>query len=111
MKEIPDEVMEKVKLTDSEMQEYKKKFEELSPKMGHSRAFRTMMNSMRRRLLEFIGEHVRTMEEITEEFDMDEEQVRYHLSMLEQGLYLMETATGWKATPSGIGFLMNTRLS
>jgi hypothetical protein len=38
------------------------------------------------------------------------EKINYHLAMLEQLFYVMNTKTGWKATPRGIGFLNNVLL-
>jgi hypothetical protein len=66
------------------------------------------MNQTRRKLLKFIGTDIRTNQQIEKEFQRDSEQLRYHLSMLEQLLYIINTANGWKATPRGIGFLYNT---
>ena len=47
------------------------------------------------------------MAEIEKEFAMKEDVLKYHLSMLEQLFYIMNTDIGWKATPRGIGFLYN----
>ena len=43
-------------------------------------------------------------------FEMEADQVKYHLSMLEHSLYVMESQEGWKATPRGIGFMENAIL-
>ena len=50
------------------------------------------------------------MEEIKKEFKLDEDQLRYHLSMLKQSLYVIESHEGWKSTPRGIGFLENAKM-
>ncbi|MBD3197285.1 MAG: hypothetical protein GF317_19680 [Candidatus Lokiarchaeota archaeon] len=105
--DLKEKILEKSKLNDSELEEFYRRSEKIQ---GHSLAFRTMMNSTRRELLEFIGEEIKTNKEIYENFDMDETQIKYHLSMLEQALYIIETPIGWKATPSGIGFILNTKL-
>ncbi|MHA1670088.1 MAG: hypothetical protein ACTSV5_05850 [Promethearchaeota archaeon] len=38
---------------------------------------------------------------------MDEKLIKYHLLMLEQLHYVFNSASNWKATPRGIGFLYN----
>ncbi|TXT63643.1 MAG: Transcriptional regulator (modular protein) [Promethearchaeota archaeon] len=103
-------ILEKCKLTEEEMGEYLEKTKELDKKVDHSRAYRTLSNPTRRELLIFIGDNVRTFQELRNKFELDEDQLNYHLSMLEQLFYLMNTKSGWKATPRGIGFLENTIL-
>ena len=41
---------------------------------------------------------------------MEVDQIKYHLSMLEHSLYVMESHEVWKATPRGIGFMENAIL-
>jgi len=53
---------------------------------------------------------VKTTEELMKALEMDEDQVKYHLSMVEQTFYIMNTKEGWKLTPRGIGFLNNTSI-
>ena len=65
------------------------------------------MNRSRRELLKFIGCEIRSRDEIKKEFELDEDQIGYHLSMLKQSLYIIESHEGWKSTPKGIGFLEN----
>ena len=105
-----EEILELCKLTKEEMKEYLRITKEMDPKEDHKRAYRTMMNETRRELLVFIGVNVKTFKQIMIEFQEEEEQIKYHLSMLEQLHYLMETKSGWKATPRGIGFLYNVVL-
>jgi hypothetical protein len=102
-----EEILKLCKLTKEEMKEYLQITKEIDPKEDHKRAYRTMMNQTRRELLTFIGVNIKTFEEIEIEFQEEEEQIKYHLSMLEQLHYLMDTKNGWKATPRGIGFLYN----
>jgi hypothetical protein len=101
------DILKLCKLNEEEMQKYLDLGKDVDHKTDHSRAYRTMMNQTRRELLKFIGTDIRTNHQIEKEFQTDFEQLRYHLSMLEQLLYIMYTATGWKATPRGIGFLFN----
>ena len=101
------EIIKLCKLTEEEMTKYLEITKNINHKDDHSRAYRTMMNQTRRDLLKFIGVTVKTMTEIEKKFNMKEDVLNYHLSMLEQLFYVMETSSGWKATPRGIGFLSN----
>lgn len=99
--------MKKSKLTKEEMKEFLAKADDIDKKLDHGRAYRTLMNQVRRELLKFIGCEIRSMDDIKKEFQIDEDQIRYHLSMLMQSLYVIESQEGWKSTPRGIGFLDN----
>lgn len=99
--------MNKSKLTKEEMKDFLAKAEDTDKKLDHSRAYRTLMNVTRRELLKFIGSEIRSMDEIKKEFKLDDDQLKYHLSMLKQSLYIIESQEGWKSTPRGIGFLEN----
>jgi Mg2+ and Co2+ transporter CorA len=101
------EIMKQCQLTEDELEEYLRLTKDIDHKVDHSRAYRTMMNPIRRNLLKFIDNQTKTLEQITNEFQEAKEQIEYHLSMLEQLFYVMNTKSGWKATPRGIGFLAN----
>jgi hypothetical protein len=101
------EILKICKLNDEEMDKYLQLTKDIDHKKDHSRAYRTMMNQMRRELLKFIGTNIRTFEQIKINFQEEEDILRYHLSMLEQLFYIMNTKSGWKATLRGIGFLKN----
>ncbi|MFX0042829.1 MAG: hypothetical protein ACFE8L_07945 [Candidatus Hodarchaeota archaeon] len=101
------EIMKNCRLTEEEMKEYLRLTKDIDHKEDHRRAYRTMMNQTRRELLRFIGTNIRTFEQIKDEFQVEEDHIIYHLSMLEQLFYIMNTESGWKATPRGIGFLHN----
>ena len=101
------EIIESCQLTEEEMKEYLRITKNIDHKEDHSRAYRTMMNQTRRELLKFIGIKTKTLEQIKNQFEEEEDLLKYHLSMLEQLYYIMNTETGWKATPRGIGFLYN----
>jgi len=102
------EILKICKLTEEEMNDYLRLTKDIDHKEDHKRAYRTMMNPTRRELLKFIGTNIRSFKEINNKFEEDEQQIKYHLSMLTQLFYVMDTKTGWKATPRGIGFLKNT---
>ncbi|MBY9003675.1 MAG: hypothetical protein KGD73_06860 [Candidatus Lokiarchaeota archaeon] len=101
------EIVKKCKLTEEEMQNYLQITKDIDHKEDHSRAYRTMMNPTRRELLKFIGTNVRTFDQIQNKFQLDEELIKYHLSMLVQLHYIINSENNWKATPRGIGFLYN----
>jgi hypothetical protein len=102
-----DEILKLCKLTRDELKEFYRNIERVDKTLDHSRAYRTMMNQTRRDLLKFINTEIRTMDQVVNEFKNETDQLDYHLSMLEQLHYIMNTETGWKATPRGIGFLSN----
>ncbi|UCC18922.1 MAG: hypothetical protein JSV62_12545, partial [Promethearchaeota archaeon] len=97
------EILEKCKLTEEEMTEYLQLTKNIDHKEDHKRAYRTMMNQTRRELLKFIGIDVKSFEELKDNFKEVSDSLNYHLSMLEQLFYIVNTKSGWKATPRGIG--------
>lgn len=110
MDEEFENMKKKSKLTKDEMKVFLLKLEGVDKKVDHSNLMRCMSNETRRDLLNFIGYDLRIMEELKKEFEMEVDQIKYHLSMLEHSLYVMESQEGWKATPRGIGFMENAVL-
>jgi len=110
MKDEMKKLITKSKLTEEELKVFFEETNKIDHKLDHSRAYRTMMNEARRELLKFIGYDVRSLDDIKNEFKLGEDQLNYHLSMLQQCLYVIESVEGWKSTPRGLGFLENTRL-
>jgi hypothetical protein len=109
MKNEMKKLIEKSKLTEEELKIYFEEGAKIDHKLDHSRAYRTMMNETRRELLQFVGYDVKSLEDIKNEFKQVEDQLDYHLSMLKQCLYIIESKEGWKSTPRGLGFLENAR--
>ena len=103
-------MISKTKLTKEEMRDFLAKIKDANVKLEHSRAYRTLMNEVRRNLLKFIGYEVRSMDELKKEFKLEVDQLLYHLSMLKQCLYIIESREGWKSTPKGLGFLENAKM-
>lgn len=103
-------IMSKSKLTKEEMRDFLAKIKEADVKLEHSRAYRTLMNEIRRNLLKFIGYDVRSLDELKKEFKLEDDQLSYHLSMLKQCLYIIDSSEGWKSTPKGLGFLENAKI-
>ncbi len=110
MEDEMKKMLNKSKLTKEELKDFLKMTENLDHKLDHSRAYRTMMNEDRRELLKFIGNEIKSTNEIKKEFKLKEDQLNYHLSMLKQCLFIIESKEGWKSTPRGLGFLKNTIL-
>ena len=110
MKDEMKKLINKSKLTKEELNSFFEARSQIDHKLDHSRAYRTMMNETRRELLKFIGYDVRSLDDIKTEFTQEVDQINYHLSMLKQCLYVIESNEGWKSTPRGLGFLENARL-
>ncbi len=104
------EMIKKLKMTPEEIKEYREKTKNIDKKLGHYRAYRTMMNETRRELLKFIGFEVRKLNDIKSQFNLQDDQILYHLSMLEQCFYIINSDLGWKTTPGGLAFMMNTQM-
>ena len=104
------DILDKCTLNKKEMDEYLKKTEHIDPKEEHDHLYSVMTNETRRELLKFIDIHARSFDEIREKFQLEDDQLNYHLTMLEQLFFLMNTESGWKATPRGLGFLYHTIL-
>ena len=103
--------MDKSKLSAEELKEFHEKTKNIDKKLDHGRAYRTLMNPLRRDILQFIGYEIKSIEELIKEFELDSEQLNYHLNMLKQVFFIIDSNKGWKLTPRGIGFLENAQLS
>ncbi len=82
----------------------------LNPKEDHNRGLRALQNKTRRALLKFLGNNDITIDIIKNHFNLSEPQIKFHLSMLEQALFIEKTNIGWRLTPRGIGYLKNVEL-
>ena len=91
MDEEFENMKKKSKLTKDEMKVFLDKLEIVDKKVDYSNLMRCMSNETRRDLLNFIGYDVRIMEELKKKFEMEVDQIKYHLSMLEHSLYIMES--------------------
>lgn len=103
--------MDKSKLSNEELKEFYEKTKNVDKKLDHGRAYRTLMNPFRREILQFIGYEIKSIEELKKEFKIDITQLNYHLNMLKQVFFAIDSNKGWKLTPRGIGFLENAQLS
>ncbi|MGC9515744.1 winged helix-turn-helix domain-containing protein [Methanocrinis sp.] len=67
----------------------------------HRFALEVLQLRIRRDILKFIGERVRSAEEVAEEFGIPERQAAFHLAMLEKGLVIEPVTGGYRSTPTG----------
>ena len=92
-------------------EEWKQKLKEsgdnVSEKERHWRGLKAMQNEVRRKILQFIGYGTKKTEEIMNEIQLDEQETNYHLSIIEQAMFIERVEKGWRATPPGIGYLKN----
>jgi DNA-binding transcriptional ArsR family regulator len=90
-------------------QKWLKKLEEegklTDPKEDHSRGLRALQNPTRREVLKFIGDKIVPFRNIKSHFNLDKSSLRFHLTMLEQALYIEQVNNDWRLTPRGIGYL------
>ena len=104
------DILDKCILKKEEMEEYLQKTEHIDPKDEHDHLYLVMTNETRREILKFIDIKARSFEEMKNKFQLEDEKLNYHLSMLEEVFFIMNTKTGYKATPHGLGFLYHTIL-
>ena len=104
-------MIKKSKLTKEELKEFLIKMNNIDPKLEHSLAARTLTNPMRRKIMQFINCEVKSVEDIKKDCNLDINQLTFHLNMLKQTNYVIDSVEGWKLTPRGIGFLENAKLS
>ena len=98
---------ENYKLTREEIKDLYKRKKQFNEKTIHYNYYRALMNETRRNILKFINYKTRTMIEIKKEFKLEENQLKYHLTMLEQCFFIINSKHGWKSTPGGLAFLKN----
>jgi len=73
----------------------------------HRFALEVLQLRLRRSILKFLGRegHIRTVEDIEKEFNLNSNQAMYHLAMLEKGLVIEQVVGGYKATATGMLYL------
>lgn len=74
---------------------------------GHRFALEVLQLPVRRDILKFIGEVIRSAEEVAEEFGIDERRAAFHLAMLERALVIEPVPGGYRSTPTGQLYLEN----
>jgi len=74
---------------------------------GHRFALEVLQLRARRDILKFIGNGLRSAKEIAKEFGLKENQVTFHLAMLEKALVVEPAGDCYRSTPTGILYLEN----
>lgn len=77
----------------------------------HRFALEVLQLGIRRKMLKFVCSSIRTKEEIAREFGLSDKQAEYHLAMLEKALVIESVKSGYRATQTGILYLVNVEPS
>lgn len=74
---------------------------------GHRFAGEVLQLRIRREIIKFIGESIKTREEITEAFGLKENMAELHLALLEKADMIDLVNGGYRSTLIGIAYLKN----
>lgn len=87
----------------------RKKYEKylLHTKEAYIHIFSILQNNIKKEILKFVGNKITTIEDIKNYFNLNIYELKSHLSLLEQALFLKKTNTGYRVTSKGIVFLKN----
>ncbi len=75
----------------------------------HKFALEVLQLRLRRKILKFVGQEPKTIDEVGREFGLDMEQAKYHLEMLERGLVVERAGDEYRATLTGRLYLEKER--
>lgn len=79
-----------------------------NPTEDHRAGLMAMQNPVRRDILKHLGQKKMTFDELKAEFSLQDMQMKLHLGMLEDTLYIeKEDETTYIITPRGEAFLLN----
>lgn len=78
------------------------------PTEDHKRGMQAMQNPIRRQIVKLLHKGM-SPDEMAREIDIDEQQVEYHLSMLEEALFVEQEGGRYMLTPRGEGYLKNVK--
>ncbi len=67
----------------------------------HRFALEVLQLRLRRKILKFLGQEIRTRVDIEIEFGLNTQQAEYHLAMLEKGLVIERAEGGYRSTLTG----------
>jgi len=85
-----------------------------NPTEDHKFGLKVLQNTMRREILISLGSERKSFEEIKEKFNLNDSMANFHLSMLEDALYIekeeKEGTVYYFPTPRGEGFLENVEM-
>jgi hypothetical protein len=75
---------------------------------GHRFAGEVLQLRIRREIMKFIGQGIKTREEIERNFSLCESVAELHLAMLEKAVMIEKVGSnGYRSTPIGIAYLKN----
>lgn len=84
-----------------------------NPTEDHDIGLKTLQNPVRRKILSFLAEADRTIEDIQNGFKVDRMQAKFHLDMLENALYIEKIAADgieqYHLSPRGEAYLENVK--
>lgn len=67
----------------------------------HKFALEVLQLRLRRNILKFMDQEIRTRDEIEKKFGLGTELAKYHLEMLEKGLVIEHVSDGYRSTLTG----------
>ncbi len=71
----------------------------------HRFALEVLQLGLRRQILKFVAQEMKSKEQIGSEFGIGAARAEYHLAMLEKALVVEQAEGGYRATPTGILYL------
>ncbi|MDY6965983.1 MAG: ArsR family transcriptional regulator [Halobacteriota archaeon] len=78
-----------------------------NPTEDHKLGLKALQHKTRRDILDFIGYDVKKEDEIRKEFELDDLQLKIHLPMLEQALFVEKEGDFYRLTPRGLSYMEN----
>lgn len=84
-----------------------------NPTEDHDIGLKTLQNPVRRKIVSFLAEADRTIEDIQNNFKLNKMQAKFHLDMLENALYIEKTdddsTEQYHLSPRGEAYLENVK--
>jgi len=84
-----------------------KKWYEVEPAEGHRFLSDVLQLRNRREILKFIGQGIKTKEQIMRNFGLNGSVAEVHLVLLEKAMVIEKAGDGYRSTPIGIAYLKN----
>ncbi len=86
-----------------------------NPTEDHDIGLKTLQNPVRRKILSFLAEADRTIEDVQNSFKVNRMQAKFHLDMLENALYIEKIDVNgtetYRISPRGEAYLENVKSS
>lgn len=81
--------------------------DEANPKEHHTILGNVLQLRMRREILKYIGDGIKTKTEIENNFGLSETLAELHITLLEKAKVIEKTDDGYRSTLAGLGYLKN----